>query len=172
MDSKEFYLHYLSNQLHHLIDFKPSDRVYIMEDLTEDPSATPMFWISKWVDCSDKYGLGYQLCDNSIGVLFNDTTKIVLMADQTNMHYIERDGTKHHYELDTCPIELYRKKRLLEYFKNYMNEYLIKTGAKPELCDGHDLVRIPHLHNWFRTTNSIVFQLTNGTVQVLNFSID
>lgn len=36
--------------------------------------------MSKWVDYSDKYGLGYQLCDNSVGVLFNDTTKIILDA--------------------------------------------------------------------------------------------
>ena len=37
-----------------------------------------MYWVSKWVDYSDKYGLGYQLCDNSVGVLFNDLTKMVL----------------------------------------------------------------------------------------------
>lgn len=49
-------------------------------DVAEDPAAVPVFWISKWVDYSDKYGLGYQLCDNSIGVIFNDHTKLVLDA--------------------------------------------------------------------------------------------
>lgn len=49
-------------------------------DEAEDPAATPVFWISKWVDYSDKYGLGYQLCDNSVGVLFNDSTKLILDA--------------------------------------------------------------------------------------------
>lgn len=38
-------------------------------------------WICKWVDYSDKYGLGYQLCDDSIGVLFNDFTKLLLLPD-------------------------------------------------------------------------------------------
>ena len=32
------------------------------------------------MDYSDKYGLGYQLCDNSIGVVFNDNSKLVLNA--------------------------------------------------------------------------------------------
>jgi polo-like kinase 1 len=36
--------------------------------------------VSRWVDYSDKYGLGYQLCDNSVGVLFNDNTKVILDA--------------------------------------------------------------------------------------------
>ena len=29
-------------------------------------------WVRKWVDYSNKYGLGYQLSDGSVGVLFND----------------------------------------------------------------------------------------------------
>ncbi len=42
----------------------------------------PVFWISKWVDYSDKYGLGYQLCDTSVGVLFNDSTRMLLGSDE------------------------------------------------------------------------------------------
>lgn len=47
-------------------------------DEAEDPAATPVFWISKWVDYSDKYGLGYQLSDNSVGVWFNDFSRMIL----------------------------------------------------------------------------------------------
>ena len=39
-------------------------------------------YISKWVDYSNKYGLGYQLTDGSVGVLFNDGTKMILSNDQ------------------------------------------------------------------------------------------
>lgn len=35
-------------------------------DEDESPECTPVFWISKWVDYSDKYGIGYQLSDNSV----------------------------------------------------------------------------------------------------------
>jgi len=52
-----------------------------------------------------------------------------------------------------------------------MKEHLLKTGEKPKPRDGDDLVRLPYLNNWFRTRNAIVFQLTNGTVQV-NFFQD
>ena len=55
--------------------------VFCAADEAEDPAATPIFWISKWVDYSDKYGLGYQLCDTSVGVLFNDSTKLLLSSD-------------------------------------------------------------------------------------------
>lgn len=47
----------------------------------EDPASIPIYWVSKWVDYSDKYGLGYQLCDNSVGVLFNDSTRLILLAN-------------------------------------------------------------------------------------------
>lgn len=45
-----------------------------------EPASTPVYWIAKWADYSDKYGLGYQLCDNSVGVLFNDRTKFIMDA--------------------------------------------------------------------------------------------
>ena len=44
-------------------------------------ATAPDVWVSKWVDYSSKYGLGYLLCDGHIGVVFNDSTKIVLSAD-------------------------------------------------------------------------------------------
>lgn len=46
-----------------------------------DPASQPILWISKWVDYSDKYGFGYQLCDEGVGVMFNDTTKLIMLAN-------------------------------------------------------------------------------------------
>lgn len=131
---------------------------------TEDPASTPIFWISKWVDYTDKYGLGYQLCDNSIGVLFNDYSRIVLMADENNLQYIERTGIEDFHTLANYPTLLNKKITLLKYFRNYMNEHLLKMGEKT--VDGDDIARLPYLKHWFRTRNAIVFLLTNGTVQV------
>ena len=50
-------------------------------DDAEDPASVPVYWVGKWVDYSDKYGLGYQLSDNSVGVLFNDQTRLILYQD-------------------------------------------------------------------------------------------
>lgn len=55
-----------------------------LEDLSEeniDPASNPVFWISKWIDYSDKYGFGYQLCDEGIGVMFNDGTKLIQLSN-------------------------------------------------------------------------------------------
>ena len=57
-------------------------------DENTDPAAQPLFWISKWVAYNDKYGFGYQLCDEGIGVMFNDTTKLILLPNQMYfLHY-------------------------------------------------------------------------------------
>ena len=50
-------------------------------DEAEDPAYAPVYWVGKWVDYSDKYGFGYQLSDNSVGVLFNDLTRLILYQD-------------------------------------------------------------------------------------------
>ena len=41
-----------------------------------DPMDRDPVYIQKWIDYSQKYGLIYQLSDETVGVIFNDTTKI------------------------------------------------------------------------------------------------
>lgn len=71
----------LHKQLAQVIASNPASKVACSEDEIEDPKASPMIWVSKWVDYSDKYGFGYALCDESIGVVFNDQTKLLLLSD-------------------------------------------------------------------------------------------
>ena len=47
-------------------------------------------WVTKWVDYSTKYGLGYLLSDQSAGVFFNDSTKIVAEDKGACFYYYER----------------------------------------------------------------------------------
>jgi hypothetical protein len=44
-------------------------------------------WVSKWVDYSEKYGLGYLLSSGACGVYFNDSSRIVLFPDSS---YVRR----------------------------------------------------------------------------------
>jgi len=46
-----------------------------VEDIT---NKKPNIWVTKWVDYSSKYGLGYVLNNGNYGVFFNDRTKIIL----------------------------------------------------------------------------------------------
>jgi len=137
----------------------------------EDPASSPVYWVSKWVDYSDKYGLGYQLCDNSVGVLFNDTTKIILDAAGEQIQYTERNNAEHYYVVSSYPAALEKKITLLRYFRAYMTEHLIKTGANIPKREGDELARLPCLNTWFRTKSAIILHLSNGTLQV-NFFHD
>ena len=59
--------------------------IYVLHyllDEAEDPALTPVSWVSKWVDYSDKYGLGYNLSDFGVGVLFNDNTRLLMAEDE------------------------------------------------------------------------------------------
>nr|KAG5702903.1 hypothetical protein BaRGS_034676 [Batillaria attramentaria] len=151
-------------------DFGLATRLDYDEE-AEDPAGIPIYWVSKWVDYSDKYGLGYQLCDNSVGVLFNDSTRLILLANGENIHYIERDGQEHYHTLKVFPETLNKKVTLLKYFRNYMNEHLLKAGANMTPRDSDEMMRLPFLRTWFRTRSAIVLHLSNGTLQI-NFFQD
>jgi len=165
------YLADLNSQLKELITAKPGDRSPHMEDEAEDPKSQPIVWVSKWVDYSDKYGFGYSLNDDSIGVVFNDLTKLLLLADGSNIHYIDYDGNEHYYTMAEFPAAVEKKVKLLNYFRNYMKEHLLKAGANMEVREEDQLSRIPALKTWFRTSRAVVMHLTNGTMQI-NFFKD
>merc|ERR1711962_1749638 len=161
----------LQVQLKKLMDTKPGSRAYAQEEEAEDPKSQPIVWVSKWVDYSDKYGFGYSLNDDSIGVVFNDLTKLLLLADGTNIHYIDYEQSEHYYTLNEFPATVEKKVKLLNYFRNYMREHLLKAGANMEVREEDALSRIPALKTWFRTSRAVVMHLTNGTMQI-NFFKD
>uniref|UniRef100_A0A8C5Q468 Serine/threonine-protein kinase PLK n=1 Tax=Leptobrachium leishanense TaxID=445787 RepID=A0A8C5Q468_9ANUR len=165
---------YLSDMLTQLTSVnaaKPSERPVVCQDEAEDPACNPIFWVSKWVDYSDKYGLGYQLCDNSVGVLFNDSTRLIMYNDGDSLQYIERNNAESYLNVRSYPSTLTKKITLLKYFRNYMSEHLLKAGANIRPRDGDELARLPYLRTWFRTRSAIILHLSNGTVQI-NFFQD
>ncbi|CAB3405310.1 unnamed protein product [Caenorhabditis bovis] len=138
----------------------------------QSPECLPVFWISKWVDYSDKYGIGYQLCDNSVGVLFNDNSRIMLDEAGNELTYIEKNNREHYFSMNNAlPTALSKKVTLLKYFRSYMNDHLLKAGEGIEAGRaGDDLARLPTLRVWFRTKSAIVLHLSNGSVQINFFS--
>uniref|UniRef100_A0A1Q3EWP4 polo kinase n=1 Tax=Culex tarsalis TaxID=7177 RepID=A0A1Q3EWP4_CULTA len=159
----------LYKELSKLIASKPPKLAVNLDDENTDPAVQPLFWVSKWVDYSDKYGFGYQLCDEGMGVMFNDTTKLIMLANGLNVHFIDKEGTETYMDIHNYPPQMEKKMKLLSYFKRYMTEHLVKAGAGAVNVESDQISRIPHLHTWFRTMCAVVMHLTNGTVQ-LNFS--
>lgn len=172
----DYYLNDLYQQLQAVMVSKPNDKgdgelKEANDGDNEDPASVPVFWVSKWVDYSDKYGLGYQLSDNSVGVLYNDSTRLLLMANGETTQYIERDGREFFYTIKAYPELMTKKVTLLKYFRNYMSEHLLKAGANMTPRESDDLSRLPFLRDWFRTRSAIVLHLSNGTLQI-NFFQD
>lgn len=44
------------------------------------------------------------------------------------LHYIDRDGKEHFHTVKSHPATLEKKKTLLAYFTDYMNEHLLKVN--------------------------------------------
>jgi polo-like kinase 1 len=170
-ESTDWHLGVLLSQLTSCLDSNPHTKNYVHYDEAEDPASMPVFWISKWVDYTDKYGLGYQLCDNSIGVLFNDSSRLLLGADGESMQYILRDTREEFYTLSKYPDTMHKKVTLIKYFRDYMSEHLLKAGGSVGEREIDDGVRLPFLRAWSRTKSAIVFHLSNGTLQI-NFFQD
>jgi polo-like kinase 1 len=141
----------------------------IPKPVSESVAATST-WISKWVDYSNKYGLGYQLSDGSVGVLFNDSTKMVLSADQSKIESIERSAAGHvvtHLTLTDFPATLTKKVTLLKYFQSYMNKNLLNGGnGSPTPADTSKRDDMMHVKKWIRTSQAIVFRLSQGVIQI------
>uniref|UniRef100_A0A1B0G629 polo kinase n=1 Tax=Glossina morsitans morsitans TaxID=37546 RepID=A0A1B0G629_GLOMM len=159
----------LTQQLTKLIEAKPLILPGNLSDENTDPAAQPLFWISKWVDYTDKYGFGYQLCDDGMGVMFNDATTLILLPNGINVHYIDKDEKETYMTNKKYCGSLEKKIKLLSYFKRYMNQNLAKAGANNINLEGDQISRMPHLRSWFRTNCALIMQLTNGTIQ-LNFA--
>ncbi|KAJ8933753.1 hypothetical protein NQ318_015745 [Aromia moschata] len=164
-DARENFLT-LRNMLGKVLKSKPARTQKILDEMT-DPAAQPMIWVSKWVDYYDLYGFGYQLSDEGVGVNFNDTTKLILLPNGINVHYVDKNGDESYMTMDNYPKRYEKKMTLLSYFSRYMHEHLIRTGAAA--CKEVDTMsRTPHLHHWYRSTSGILMQLNNGTIQ-MNF---
>ncbi|CAG9769040.1 unnamed protein product [Ceutorhynchus assimilis] len=136
-----------------------------VSDEMTDPAAQPTVWVSKWVDYSDKYGFGYQLSDESVGVMFNDTTRLIMLANGLNVQYVDRKGDEAYMTVQIYPQAHDKKMKLLSYFSRYMSEHLIKTGASVAK-EADTVSRTPHLHQWCRSTSGVMMQLNSGILQI------
>ena len=82
------------------------------------------------------------------------------------IQYVERDGVEQYHTMERYPPQLEKKMKLLAYFRAYMQENLIKAGSSIPTREGDELIRLPFLRQWFRTSRAVVMHLTNGTLQV------
>ena len=94
-------------------------------------------YVTKWVDYSSKYGLGYLLNNGYIGVYFNDCSKILFNPKANDISYVERQTTKekdmvYSFQLNGAPKELQKKMLIFQNFKKYFEEEIKSDKEKEE----------------------------------------
>lgn len=65
----------------------------------EEQEETPEVYVKKWADFSSKYGLGYYLSNGAYGVLFNDSSKLILDAFGINIILIDTQDVSTQYNI-------------------------------------------------------------------------
>ncbi|EED92780.1 predicted protein, partial [Thalassiosira pseudonana CCMP1335] len=158
-------------------------------------STTPKFniyddvttkWVTRYVDYTSKYGLGFLLNDGCSGVYFNDSTKAVISSSDDKFVYVERrkEGNTEpvaNYTLTDYPESSLKKKvTLLQHFRSYLAEQQKRaeetgeseplTGTFEERQDSSDAPMV-YMKKWIRTKHAMLFRLSNGTVQVLFYDL-
>ena len=122
----------------------------------------PRIWIKKWVDYSNKYGIGYTLSNGCAGVYFNDNTKIICNKEATGFQYIERIDDNEEEKMSeflfgSVPNELNKKVTILQHFRKHLNfEEKVECFESP----------LTYVKKWITTSHAMIFRLSNKIVQV------
>lgn len=124
--------------------------------------------VNKWVDYSNKYGLGYNLTNGATGVYFNDSSKIIMQLNSEKFKYFERkSGEKQDscttYTMNEYPKEIQKKVTLLNHFKKYLQEESKQQSDIGAKGDNDDEVFVK---KWIKTKHAVMFRLSNKIVQV------
>ena len=136
----------------------------------------PDIWVTKWIDYSSKYGLGYLLNNGFIGIHFKDSSKIILNPLSKQFFYIEgqisdKKEIINSYNLEKYPKELQKKVTLFNHFQNYLEgegnytDLYISQDKEKKIIEDKNTPFI-YVKKWMRTRDSIIFRLTNKIVQV------
>ena len=125
-----------------------------------NPDSSEHLWVKKWVDYSAKYGIGYLMSNNAVGVYFNDSTKIINSGD--SFEYFSRSGSSREpesitYSFKEFPENLKKKVTLLEHFKKHLGNDCKPPEGKKNLV---------YVKKWLNTSHAMFFRLSNRVVQV------
>jgi len=136
---------------------------------TVHPSQKEVF-VKKWIDYSDKYGIGYLLSNGMYGVYFNDTSNIVMGGNASKIYYIEKKAPENKnqvlaYTLDIHPIEISKKVKLFQYFQGYLNP----KGNEHENVEEINESNIIYLRFWIKKSRCLMFILSTKNIQVNRF---
>uniref|UniRef100_A0AAY4DHG1 Serine/threonine-protein kinase PLK n=1 Tax=Denticeps clupeoides TaxID=299321 RepID=A0AAY4DHG1_9TELE len=148
-----------------------SFRVLTVPMLSHRPGghASKLYWVTKWVDYSNKYGFGYQLSDGTVGVLFNNGTHMSLLPDKRTVHHYMSLGHCSAFSVTEPPEHFVGQVTVLKYFAHYMEENLMDGGDMTSTTD----IQMPRIYllQWLKSDRALMMLFSDGTFQV-NFYHD
>lgn len=134
-------------------------------------------YVKKWVDYSSKYGMGYLLSNGCAGVVFNDSTKILLDSKETNFIYVDKKGHDkqdliQEYTMANYPKDLQKKVTLMQHFKSHLEGEDAKNKTetpKDQTGAGEEMKKLVSVYvkKWMKTKHAIMFRMNNKVVQVI-----
>jgi polo-like kinase 1 len=133
--------------------------------LNDNPIENDLVSVKKWIDYSSKYGIGYLLSNDSSGVYFNDSSKM-LAFNIDEFYYFEKiskEDVCHCYSFRDYPLELKKKVSLFSHFKGYLNgpSENNRVSSKKSQKDA------VYVRRWYRAKHAVIFRLSNKSVQVI-----
>jgi len=129
-------------------------------------SKTSDIFVRKWVE-SEKYGLGYILSNENVGVFFNDNSKMVYVPNGRNFIYIDNnEQISSHLFKEVLSKDLNKKSTLLKNFKGYLFEEAKNEANEKNDLDGINESNFIYIKRYIKTKHAILFRLNNKTVQI------
>lgn len=115
-------------------------------------------WVQKWVDYSDKYGLGYKLSNGIVGAHFNDITKITMDSSGNVTYYETKQGIEESksFEIIAYPPELHKKITILQHFNKHLK-------AEKGFTEQGNV----YIKKWLTNSIATIFRLSNRNVHVV-----
>uniref|UniRef100_A0A671PJM5 Serine/threonine-protein kinase PLK n=1 Tax=Sinocyclocheilus anshuiensis TaxID=1608454 RepID=A0A671PJM5_9TELE len=140
-----------------------------LEHMPKGNGCNSLKWVTKWVDYSNKYGFGYQLSDNTVGVLFNNGMHMSLLSDKKTVHQYAALSQRSVFSVIEVPEYAVAQVTILKYFAHYMEENLMDGGDMISEQDAQK-TRI-YLLQWLKSDRALLMLFNDGTFQV-NFYHD
>jgi polo-like kinase 1 len=133
----------------------------------EQLEVVPSYAVSRFCDHSEKYGLGYLLADGTVGVCFNDLSRIVMDPFEEFAQYWETNQDK---TPDIVKLDGFAESKKVILLRRFA-ESLKKTRTMFTLPTVRSSKYVPlkHVKYWMRTRDATLFRMDDRNVQV-NFN--
>jgi polo-like kinase 1 len=115
----------------------------------------PTIFVKKWIDYSNKYGVAYLLNNKTIGIYFNDYSKLVSDTKGNSFKYHDRTTGEILFNSFEVPSELKKKIAILDHFRKYLNDEQESTGTLDVYVK--KVIFTPH---------AVVLRLNNQAIQI------